>query len=262
MTGVTVLGSGTVDPQPSRASVSFFIHSLDSELVIDLGPGSVRNSVAAKVPLYRLKHLFFTHHHPDHMGDLVTFLFARRCAPGDWQMRPGLKIYGPPGTRSLVDGLLCVWPSLRPKEEQLEVVDLSFGETVKLAQGIDVVAYRALHGDRVALSYALVTYDGRVAFSGDTAVCPGVIEAARGAKLFFCEASCGARAGSVDPCREVHLGIDDVQAICNEAKPSRLVLTHLYDGVIASDPKADERLSKELGIPVEYATDLLTIELK
>jgi ribonuclease BN (tRNA processing enzyme) len=255
---VTVLGSGTVDPRPERASTGFALHLAGevAPLLLDLGAGTVRNGMLLGLPLPRVSHILLTHHHPDHTSDLVPFLFARKYAPECWQEGPPLKLYGPRGTANFLRQLFAVWPSIEPPEGQLEVVELAPEDPPRtLTAGLKVRSFQAVHGDMTALSYRF-EQDGQViSFSGDTALCPGVVEAARAADLFFCECSCFPR--GVEPlyCRQVHLSWEDVAEICQQAQPRRLILTHLYQQVLERKPDPLQCLSQALTIPVELSED-------
>jgi ribonuclease BN (tRNA processing enzyme) len=253
---VTVLGSGTVDPRPQRASTGFAIEAAGPCIIVDLGAGALRSAMLAGISMPAVETVVLTHHHPDHTSDLVPFFFARKYAPERWQECPPLTVYGPAGTAEFLDKIFAAWSSIKPGEGLLSVVEVSpQGPPVSLPGGLRLKSFEAVHGDMTALSYRFETRDRVLAFSGDTALCPGVIEAARNADLFFCECSCFPR--GVEPlyCRQVHLSWEDVAEVCGIAKPRRLVLTHLYELVLAREPNPLGSLSQVLTIPVELAED-------
>jgi ribonuclease BN (tRNA processing enzyme) len=253
---VTVLGSGTVDPRPHRASTGFVLEVGDRAIIVDLGAGTLRNGQLAGLPMADIGTVVLTHFHPDHTSDLVPFLFARKHAPERWKQSPPLSLYGPPGTREFLHKLFEVWPSIEPEDDRLEVFELTPGEDpCRLEGGVHLQAFRAVHGDMKALCYRFESLGSVVAFSGDTALCPGVIEAARNADLFFCECACYPRGVEPLQCREVHLSWEDVAEICEVARPRKLILTHLYELVLARKPDPRESLAQALTIPVELGSD-------
>lgn len=73
MLSLTVLGSGTVDPFPQRASSGFHLQSAEHQIGIDLGAGTLRNAQLCGLEMWRLENLVLTHFHPDHTSDLVPF---------------------------------------------------------------------------------------------------------------------------------------------------------------------------------------------
>ncbi len=256
---ITVLGSGTVDPRPERASSGFLLEASGRRAVIDLGAGTLRSALLAEVDMASLDIVLLTHHHPDHTSDLVPFLFARKYAPERWQECPPLTFYGPPGTAEFLERIFAAWPSIRPAEGCFQVRELRAGEApLALWAGLTVQAFEAVHGDMAALCYRFESEGKSVAFSGDTALCPGVVSAARGADLFLCECSCYPRGVEPVACRQVHLSWEDVAEVCQQAGPARLVLTHLYEVVLRRQPNPLESLSQTLTIPVELAEDRAT----
>jgi ribonuclease BN (tRNA processing enzyme) len=259
---VTVLGSGTVDPRPHRAATGFVLEVADRDIVIDMGAGTLRNGQIAGIPMSGIGTVVLTHHHPDHTADLVPFLFARKHAPEAWKDCPPLALYGPVGTRDFLARIFAAWPSIEPDEGRLKIFEVTPASMpLILPGGVHLTAQTAVHGDMEALCYRFESQGAVVAFSGDTALCPGVIEAARDADLFLCECSCYPR--GVEPlyCRSVHLSWEDVAEICEVARPRRLVLTHLYELVLARKPDPLECLTKALAIPVEYAADRAIYEV-
>ena len=253
---VTVLGSGTVDPVPSRASTGFHLQVGASQILVDLGAGTLRNGQQAGLRMAAVQTVVLTHFHPDHTSDLVPFLFARKYAPAPWNERPPLTIYGPLGTSDFLEKIYAAWPSVRPNPGELSVVEMDpQGAVQLLPDDLSLQVFTAVHGDMTALSLRFEFGSKVIAFSGDTALCPGVVSAAQGADLLFCECSCFPRGQEPLHCRSVHLSWEDVAEICDTAKPSRLVLTHLYEVVLARRPTPLDSLSEILSIPVELATD-------
>lgn len=259
---VVVLGSGTVDPQPHRASSGFWLEMGGSPTLVDLGAGALRNALLAGLPVAAIASVVLTHHHPDHTADLVPFLFARKHATKAWRESARLVIYGPAGTQEFLEKMFAVWPSVRPEDDALSVIEL-LPETGprRLGEGLELTAFSALHGDMTALCYRFEAGSKTVAFSGDTALCPGVSRAAEKADLFLCECSCFPRGVEPLHCRDVHLSWEDVAEVCQIAEPRRLVLTHLYESVLARKPDPAESLREVLTIPVELAEDLAVYEV-
>lgn len=261
MLSVTVLGSGTVDPVPQRASSGFYLQTAEHQFVIDLGAGTLRNAQLCGLEMWRLENLVLTHFHPDHTSDLVPFLFARKYAPQPWSPRP-LQIFGPSGTKQFLKALFAAWPSLEPPAKYLSVIEMSPDQgAYRLPGDTRLSVFQAEHGDMAALSLRFELQNKTIAFSGDTALCPGVIEAAKEADLFFCECSCFPRGREPLYCRSVHLSWEDVAEICQQAEPRRLILTHLYELVLRESPSPEQSLRQVLSIPLELAEDRARIEL-
>ena len=255
---LTVLGSGTVDPRGDRAGSGYYVEADSQSWVVDLGSGSLRNGVKFGLNMAGLNTVFLTHFHPDHTADIVSLLFARKYAPVAWQQRQPLRLWGPPGITEFLDGLYSVWPSIKPGDDQTAVMTETLplmGGQRTFAPGLEVIWTAVDHADMSALAYRFESKEQSIAFSGDTKLCKGVVDIAEGATLFVCECACFGRGCEPLACRDVHLGWEDVAEICEEAKPSRLVLTHLYQLVLDTPPGVLEPLSERLTIPVSLASD-------
>ncbi|MBW1822481.1 MAG: ribonuclease Z, partial [Deltaproteobacteria bacterium] len=75
---VTILGSGTCVPSLKRSSCSVLVEVSDSKLLFDSGPGTMRRLLEAGITIFDISFIFYSHLHPDHTGELVTFLFATK----------------------------------------------------------------------------------------------------------------------------------------------------------------------------------------
>ena len=63
---VTVLGSGTPLPNLQRSSPAFVAHLSDEPVLVDCGPDTLRQTMAAGIEPNRVTKVFFTHLHMDH----------------------------------------------------------------------------------------------------------------------------------------------------------------------------------------------------
>ena len=255
---LTILGSGTVDPRAERASSGYFLDTSAGHVLVDVGNGTLRRAEQFGLPVHDVGVIFLSHLHPDHTADLVPLLFARKYAPAPWGSDSKLSIYGPVGTRSFLDAVFSAWPSVKPDESsfQIEVLELEQQELTCCTLGdFSVRCFPVEHGDMPAFAYRFQDGDDVLAYSGDSKLCSGLFEVAKEAGLFLCECSCFARGCEPLACRGVHLSWEDVAEICVKSKPFNLVLTHLYEPVLASHPNPQESLSKALDIPVELAQD-------
>ena len=72
----TILGSGTCVPSLERSSCSVLLELESARIVMDLGPGTMRRLLEAGVEIFDVTHVFISHFHPDHTGELVPFIFS------------------------------------------------------------------------------------------------------------------------------------------------------------------------------------------
>ena len=95
---------GTAGGPPVHASQSQIANALqvdDAIYLFDVGNGVLRQMDAAKLPVRNIRHVFLTHHHPDHNADLGIVMLSWWLFGTD---QP-LGVLGPPGTKLLASGL-------------------------------------------------------------------------------------------------------------------------------------------------------------
>lgn len=98
----------------------------------------------------------------------------------------------------------------------------------------------------------------RIAFSGDTQPCLGLLEAARDADLFICEATF--TKDLVERAREVkHMCAQEAAAVAAKAKAHRLVLTHISPRYKDATPVLEE--ARAVVPDALLAEDLMTVEV-
>ena len=107
-TKIVFLGTGTPLPDPDRNGPATAIVVDSIAYLFDAGTGIVRRAEAASragipaLKTMKLGRVFLTHLHSDHTLGLADLIFtpwiAGRVAP--------MEIFGPPGTKRLVNGIL------------------------------------------------------------------------------------------------------------------------------------------------------------
>lgn len=100
---LTLLGTGGPIPDVERAGPSVMVEAGSTNLLFDAGRGVVTQLLRAGFDLAGISDLFITHHHYDHISDIgdlaISSWLAGRAGP--------LHIYGPPGTRDIVDAIFA-----------------------------------------------------------------------------------------------------------------------------------------------------------
>lgn len=181
------LGSGDAFGSDGRFQTCLHLSGPEGSLLIDCGASSLVAIKRAGLDPSEIGWVLLTHLHGDHFGG-VPFLildghFGGRTAP--------LLLAGPPGVRERVEAALEVlFPGSSAIRWRFPVAYVELAEGVAHAVGpVRVTAFPVEHPSG-APAYALrVAYAERVlAYSGDTAWTERLVEAARGADLFVCEA--------------------------------------------------------------------------
>lgn len=253
---VYVLGSGTCYPEPGRtkrAPPGFYIRygaRPEEHLLLECSAGIAERLEAIGVGADQIGQLAISHAHPDHFA-LPQFLQSAHCAysirsrgepPSE---KPVLELFVPHHIKMNLRRLneihfeeTCFAPDRSPGLAYpiVNATDMTdhqreHGVLVSLAGGASLRAFPVQHGfGKVdALAFRLALKDGTcIAYSGDTGMCQGVIEAARNADLLICEAS--ARVGDNESAtRYGHLNPFQAGQVAKLAGAKSLLLTH-YSG--------------------------------
>jgi len=200
---VVLCGTGSPLADANRASACTAVLAGGHFVLVDVGPGSLRNVALERLPRARLDAVLLTHFHSDHIGELGEAVVQSWIA-GRTQ---ALAIYGPPGVAQVVDGFKQAYAfdtQYRVAHHGVEamppaggsavahVVDVPTsdeGAVVFEADGLRVTAFAVEHAP-VAPAYGYrFDYHGRsVVISGDTKKSDNVVRRARGADLLIHEA--------------------------------------------------------------------------
>ncbi len=98
---ITLLGTGGPRPDPARQGPATLVEVAGLRLLFDAGRGVATQLAKAEISLDEIDAVFITHHHFDHIGGLGDLLMA---AWNNGRTRP-LNVYGPHGTRTIVEAL-------------------------------------------------------------------------------------------------------------------------------------------------------------
>lgn len=191
-------------PHPERSQPANVLVIGDDTYLIDAGDGAVGRLVKAGYSMHSLRAIFISHLHFDHIGGLPAIVGLRyqTTAPEP------VTIYGPPGTRQLVDAIFAfMQPFLDtgsattgrardPADRDTDVVEIRDGSTVEF-DGLAVTAVDNTHlgfpgldydRDRFqSLSYRFDMPDRSIVYTGDTGPSEAVEELAQGVDILVSE---------------------------------------------------------------------------
>jgi ribonuclease BN (tRNA processing enzyme) len=262
---LTILGSGTYQPELERHSSAYLIETEKSKICFDFGRGAVDQLLKAGVHVNQIDAVFISHWHPDHVSDLLPLAHITIAAPSDlaadWVPRKApLKIYGPKETverfNYLRKAAFLDYFDLAGKIELKEIsLDIIEGEDWTVKSFLTDHYRPGSPGELPALSYRMTSNDKTLAYSGDTIESDGLREALEGADVAVIEAGWPER---VKP--KSHLTGPRAGQIAKEAHVRKLILTHMAPLYLKEgDPKLDAE--KTFGGEVILAKDLLEIEI-
>jgi ribonuclease BN (tRNA processing enzyme) len=238
------VGSGDAFGSGGRFQTCMALRAGDDLTLIDCGASSLVALKRAGIAPGDVAAVVVSHLHGDHFAG-VPFLvldgqFSRRERP--------LVVAGPPGLAARMEAAMEVlFPGSSRTARRFPVEFIELPDRVETAVGqTRVTAFTVVHASG-APAYALrVACRGRVvAYSGDTEWTDALLEVARDADLFVCEAL------SFERSLRFHLSWAAVRAARDRLRCRRLVLTHL----------GREMLDRRGDVDAECADDGLTISL-
>ena len=189
------------DAQPDRSQPANALVVNEDLYFVDAGDGAVGQLAKAGFRLPEVDGLFISHNHFDHTAGVLAILGLRR----QLRVEHTLMIYGPPGTRAFIDGLLeAMAPALEAAygmpgvswQPAVEVVELVQGSTIEL-DGMTVHVAENTHfaipedsglpEKAKALSFRFDLENRSIVYTGDTGPSQAVEELAKGADLYISE---------------------------------------------------------------------------
>jgi ribonuclease BN (tRNA processing enzyme) len=258
---ITLGTQGGPIPLKTRSQPANLLITRDGDYLIDAGDGVSEQLAKAKVSFGQIKAVVLSHLHFDHTAGLFGVISLR------WQtsIASPLTIYGPPGTKQLVDGILSsMGPTVeagyaypdevhRPFQPGITVVEIRDGASFDLG-ATHVTAVKNTHytfppgstddARFQSLSFRFATPGRVIAYTGDTGVSPAVEKLAHGADLLVSEMidydgvvaeirrespnmPAAALAGIERHLRDHHLTPRQVGDLARAAGVKEVVITHL-----------------------------------
>jgi ribonuclease Z len=275
------LGTGGPMPDPRRNASCYVLEAGEARLMFDVGRGAIVSLARKGLPFARINPLFISHHHVDHIGELADYLIASWLAG----RREKLRIFGPPGTRAIVDALMG---SVYARDIEFRTGgETAFGpfipaEVVEVRAGpvyddgeIKVSCAEMEHGHGlpftplfrqrwICLAWRVESGGRTFSFSGDAVMSDALVRLAAGSDLHL---QCCYMAAS--ELRNEHLkGVakytlacsDTAGKIAAQAGVKRLVLTHFKRMEPAQLEAIAQDVRRDYAGPVSLANDLDEIE--
>ncbi|MEE2040549.1 MBL fold metallo-hydrolase [Nocardiopsis sp. CT-R113] len=239
MLELEILGSNATAPTREGPASSYLLRTETGVVLVDAGPGSLL-AYCARHDLADLRGIVVTHMHADHSLDLMAWAY-RWTFP---EVLPRVPLFFPEGERERLAAFDAVFgiPTLptmnSPIAQSWDLREMPRdGTTVHTVDGVAFRSYAAHHSVPSAALRFEAPGGRTVAFSSDTGYCEPVVEAARDADLFVCEATY-LEADEQALHGHGHLTARLAGALAAEADARHLVLTHFASPALWDEGRA------------------------
>ena len=251
---LTVVGNAGSFPGPDSPASCYLVSGEDENgrpcrIVLDMGNGAL-GALQRYVDLHTIDAVMLSHLHPDHCVDVGGLHVAVKWDPRGWQGER-IPLYGPSMLHTYLNQLHML-PADHSMDTEFDFHVWEPGRAVTVGP-FTVTPHPVNHP--CPEPFALrVEYRGPggtevLTYSGDTDSCDELVEAARGADLFLCEAAY--EDGREDHLRGIHLTGGRAGQAAAAAGVRRLLLTHLP---VWNDPgTAESDAAGAYAGPVEVA---------
>ncbi|MDF2658369.1 MAG: fold metallo-hydrolase [Paenibacillus sp.] len=213
MMQLTVLGKYGTFPAAGGACSGYLLEREGKFVLLDCGNG-VMSRLQAYCPLEKLEAVVITHLHDDHAGDLRILKYAIETKRAFGTMDHRLKVYMPEEPEDLFRGL--AYP------EAFDMASIEAGSVIRVAGMI--FSFAPMRHSIPCYAISAEADGKKLVYSGDTVFHDGLIEFARAADLFLCEASTAVPGPVPTP----HMSASETGRAARDAEVRRLLLTHLW----------------------------------
>ena len=260
-------GAANAERHQACVLVTWGDDSHGGRILLDTGSGMdvVRQLLASGFAPDRVRDIFVSHQHADHVGGLEPLLlwsaiqsFRERGCPPTGQTR----VYAEPRILDDIRRLLGAVASVAPRllGEGLRLVPMVDGAAVPLPGGARLQTFLVDHQpvDGGAMG-CVVELDGvRLVYSGDTRPVAGLVKAAQDADVLIHEAG-GLDEEVSEIRRQGHSTAGDAGRAARAAAVGRLILTHVPTEALTESMRGEAGAAFDG--PVDVATDLSRLDL-
>src|ERR1051325_4328520 len=219
---LTILGSGTAIPNGERNSSGYFVEGDGVRLMMDCGAGTLHALARYGLEGERLTHIFLSHFHIDHIGELASLFFAFRHGLKIPRAEP-LTLIAPRGIERLIHHLKEAFgEKLFTPKFPFVLMEVEPGETIRLNNDWILSVAKTPHTDE-SLALRVAGRQGSLCYTGDTAWCDELPRFLYETDLLISQ--CSFRQPKADV---RHLSVSDVARLASRARARKLVVTHCY----------------------------------
>lgn len=221
MMRLVTVGTGTVVPDPERASACHWIEYGDAQFLVDCGAGALQGLARYGLAWADVGHLIISHFHADHIGEIPSLIFALRHAL-ETPRRAPLDVWGPAGS----ERLFAAWANalgswLVEPGFEVAINELHPGSSVDVG-GVRLRVAKTQHTDE-SLALRFEAGGSALGYTGDTGPSEELGKFFGGVDLLLAECSL-----PDELVVDNHLSPTSLARLATDAGVGRLAVTHVY----------------------------------
>ncbi len=250
---LTILGSGTVVPSGIRNSAGYFVELPDARIMMDCGAGTVHALARYGLPWEQMTHLFVTHFHVDHIGELASLL-AAFCYGMKTDRAEPFTIVGPPGLDWVLDGLkMAFGTKLFQTTFPVNIRTVIAGDRLDLGYESTLAVAKTPHTNE-SLAVRIESGGRALCYTGDTDYSEELARFFSKADVLISECSFRTHREGVR-----HLSVSQAARLAARAEVAKLIVTHFYFDVNETELKHE--LEREYSGEVIVGSDGMSVEV-
>lgn len=221
---LTILGSSGSVPAPGNPASGYLVSTGGApSLLIDLGPGVLAALEEIQDPTDA--HVLLSHLHADHCADFPSLMVWRRFHP-DSEAKSRNFFFAPSIAPTYLGRLSADDPDGVDDLSDTFAFSPWQERTPELIDRVTVTPFRVIHPVETYALRVVENSTGKIlTYSGDTAYTEALIDAARDADVFLCEATWGDCPNDKAP--GMHISGQEAGEIATLAGVKKLVITHI-----------------------------------
>jgi len=214
----------------SRAGIAtqILLSTEENYFIIDAGDGTLRDLVSLKIDFQKIRGIFLTHGHYDHIAGLYALLGYFRII----ERKYPINIYFPKGCKEAQQIIFAFKESYNDFSFKIQTYEVKGGDEVKI-EDLKVKIYQMRHYAAVGVNrilhpdptvgYRFIYKGESVAISGDTGICPGLKKLVQGADLVLIDSTLNKDEETDELLDKLHLSKEKAEEIGKLAKKHILI---------------------------------------